>query len=51
MKMHLTIFIIVVRHVLPLREISETHYTHFLLQFRNLNFFPYTLPIRATVRR
>lgn len=43
--MHQTILIIAVRHVLSLREYSETHYTHFLLQLKNLNFFFYLLPI------
>jgi hypothetical protein len=46
-----TILIIVVRHVLSLRESSETDYTHFLLQFKNLNFFSYLLLIRATLRK
>jgi hypothetical protein len=51
MKTHQTFFIIAVKHVLSLREFSEAHYTHFLLQFKNLNLFAYILPIRAIVRR
>jgi hypothetical protein len=50
MKMHQTVFIIAVGHVIPQIIFGDSLHT-FSLQLNYLNFFAYTLLIRATVHR